>query len=43
MIPPSFLALYALLRSVRSFGSLALRLSTAALGLDLLLRGVGLA
>ena len=43
MIPPSFLALYVLLRSVRRIGSMILRLSTAALGLALLLHGVGLA
>jgi hypothetical protein len=43
MIPPRFLALYVLLSSIRRIGSLALRLSTAALCLDLLLRGAGLA
>lgn len=43
MIPPSFLAFYVLLRSVRSIGSMALRLGMAGLGLDLLLRGAGLA
>ncbi|MCS5694185.1 hypothetical protein NZK33_19710 [Cyanobium sp. FGCU-6] len=41
MIPPSFLALYVLLGSVRRIASMVLRLSTAALGLDLLLRGAG--
>lgn len=38
MIPPSFLALYVLLRSVRRIGSMALRLGMAGLGLDLLHR-----
>jgi len=43
MIPPSFLALYVLVRSVRRIGSMALRLGMAGLGLDLLLHGAGLA
>ena len=43
MIPPSFLVLYVLLRVVRRIGSMALRLSTAAVGLDLLWHGAGLA
>ncbi|MEY4359310.1 MAG: hypothetical protein RLZZ631_796 [Cyanobacteriota bacterium] len=43
MIPPSFLALYVLLGSLRGIGSMALRLGSAALGLDLLLHGAGLA
>ena len=43
MIPPSFLALYVLLHSLRRIGSMALRLSSLALGLDLLLHGAGLA
>jgi hypothetical protein len=43
MIPPSFLALYVLLGCLRRLGSMALRLTTAALGLDLWLHGAGLA
>ena len=43
MIPPTFLALYVLLRSFRRIGSMALRLGLASLGLDLLLHGAGLA
>jgi hypothetical protein len=43
MIPPSFLALRILLGSLRRIGSMALRLGSAALGLDLLLHGAGLA
>jgi len=43
MIPPSFLVLYGLLRSVRCIGSMALLLGMAGLGLDLLLHGAGLA
>jgi hypothetical protein len=43
MIPPSFLVLYVLLASVHRIGAMALRLGTAALGLDLLLHGAGLA
>ncbi|MFI0402017.1 MAG: hypothetical protein ACH34U_03760 [Cyanobium sp.] len=43
MIPPRFLALYVLLSSMRRIGSIALRLCTAGLCVDLLLHGVGLA
>ena len=43
MIPPSFLALYVLLHSLRRIGSMALRLAMAGLGLYLLLHGAGLA
>lgn len=43
MIPPSFVALYALLRSMRRIGTMALRLISAGLGFELLLHGAGLA
>ncbi|MEB3332085.1 MAG: hypothetical protein VKI83_06300 [Synechococcaceae cyanobacterium] len=41
MIPPSSLALYVLLHSIGRIGAIALRLVSAALGLDLLLHGMG--
>lgn len=43
MIPPQFMAFYRLIQSARSIGSFAMRLGMAALGLDLLLHGAGLA
>lgn len=39
MIPPSFLVLYILVGSLCRIGSMALRLGSAALSLDLLLHG----
>lgn len=43
MIPPRFLVLYVLLGSMRRIGSIALRLCTVGLCLNLLLHGAGLA
>jgi hypothetical protein len=43
MIPPQFMAFHRLIHSAWSIGSMARRLVMAALGLDLLLHGVGLA
>jgi hypothetical protein len=43
MIPPQFLAFHRLINSAWSIGCVAMRLAMAALGLDLLLHGTGLA
>ena len=43
MIPPQFVAIHRLIHSAWSFGSIAMRLTMAALGFELLLHGAGLA
>ncbi len=43
MIPPQFIAIHRMMHSAWSIGSIAMRLTMTALGVDLLLHGVGLA